>query len=61
LLNSDVENPSSLKNVLRGFDVVVSTLSGGGFGAQVGLVQAAREAGVKRFVPSEFGIDIDKS
>jgi uncharacterized protein YbjT (DUF2867 family) len=37
-------------------DVVVSTLSGEGFGAQVGIAEAAKDAGVKLFAPSEFGM-----
>ncbi len=45
----------------KGVDVVVSAISGGGFGQQFGLLQAAKEAGVKRFVPSEFGVEITKA
>jgi hypothetical protein len=57
----DVSNAESLKKAFTGVDVVVSTISGGGFAVQGNLLTAAKEAGVKRFVPSEFGVDITKS
>lgn len=44
---------SAVSNV----EVVISTLSGGGFAVQPALAQASKKAGVKLFVPSEFGID----
>lgn len=40
---------------LRGIDVLISTLSTGALAPQVPLAQAAKAAGVKLFVPSEFG------
>jgi hypothetical protein len=57
----DLDNSASLVEAFKGVDVVVSTLSGEGFGQQFGVLHAAKEAGVKRFVPSEFGIDILKA
>ncbi len=56
----DVLNIESLKKAFTGVDVVVSTVNGGGFAVQENLLTAAKEAGVKRFVPSEFGVDITK-
>jgi len=39
-------------------DAVVSNLNGPALGApQIALIEAAKSAGVKRFLPSEFGID----
>lgn len=60
LVEGDVSKPETFKEKLKGIDVVISTLSGGGFGAQLGLLNAAKESGVKRFVPSEFGADLTK-
>lgn len=37
-------------------DAVVSVLAGDGFGSQPALITAAAASGVKRFIPSEFGI-----
>lgn len=61
LVEGDVSNVESLKKAFTGVDVVVSTISGGGFAVQGNVLTAAKEAGVKRFVPSEFGVDITKS
>jgi len=38
-------------------DAVISTVGGGAFDDQTTIVDAAVEAGVKRFIPSEFGVD----
>eukprot|EP00276_Gloeochaete_wittrockiana_P004876 CAMPEP_0184645436 /NCGR_PEP_ID=MMETSP0308-20130426/1905_1 /TAXON_ID=38269 /ORGANISM="Gloeochaete witrockiana, Strain SAG 46.84" /LENGTH=317 /DNA_ID=CAMNT_0027074419 /DNA_START=94 /DNA_END=1047 /DNA_ORIENTATION=+ len=43
---------------LTGVEVVVSALSGTGLGYQPTLIQAAKTAGVKLFIPSDYGIDI---
>ncbi|KAL7413964.1 hypothetical protein BDY24DRAFT_386988 [Mrakia frigida] len=51
----DYDSPSSLAAALEGVEVVVSTLAGPGFGAQVPLAEASKAAGVQLFVPSEFG------
>ncbi|KAI6032081.1 hypothetical protein BKA83DRAFT_4209748 [Pisolithus microcarpus] len=50
--------PSSKKSFPDGnsVDVVISTLSGEGLHAQYKLADAAKAAGVKLFVPSEFGM-----
>ncbi|KAF9229700.1 NAD(P)-binding protein [Gyrodon lividus] len=37
-------------------DVLISTLGGDGFAAQIPLADAAKAAGVKLYVPSEFGM-----
>ncbi|KAK7177328.1 NmrA-like family protein [Paraphaeosphaeria sporulosa] len=42
---------------LVGFDVVISVVGHRGMKEQVALIQQAKRDGVKRFVPSEFGID----
>ncbi|BGP31462.1 hypothetical protein JCM10296v2_003226 [Rhodotorula toruloides] len=49
----DYASLSSLVDALKGVDVVIATLTDRD--AQVALVKAAKEAGVKLFVPGEFG------
>jgi NmrA-like family len=44
-----------MKDALAGVDVVISTISYSALGVQVEIAKAAKEAGVKLFVPSEFG------
>jgi hypothetical protein len=44
-----------LVNTLRGIDVVVSTIYYKNLKDQIQLASAAKEAGIKRFVPSNFG------
>ncbi|KAJ5776557.1 uncharacterized protein N7511_001568 [Penicillium nucicola] len=55
----DYESLDSLKNALSGQDVVVSTLGVGAVprDTHLRLVDAAVAAGVKRFIPSEYGCD----
>jgi uncharacterized protein YbjT (DUF2867 family) len=51
----DYSNKQSVKDALAGVDVVICTIASAALGAQAGIAQAAKEAGVKLFVPSEFG------
>ncbi|KAH9980936.1 NAD-P-binding protein [Lactifluus volemus] len=51
----DYSNKQSVKDALAGVDVVICTIATAALGAQAGIAQAAKEAGVKLFVPSEFG------
>lgn len=54
----DYDSLDSLTNALEGQDAVVSTLGAAALEKQqVLLVEAAAKAGVKRFIPSEFGAD----
>jgi uncharacterized protein YbjT (DUF2867 family) len=53
----DYESASSLAEVFKGQDAVVSPIATGGLGIQKKIIDAAVQAGVKRFIPSEFGID----
>ncbi|KAL4948561.1 hypothetical protein BDW69DRAFT_189152 [Aspergillus filifer] len=48
-----------LTSKLSGQDAVVSTISHTAGAAQTNLIRAAAAAGVSRFVPSEFGSDLD--
>ncbi|KAI4213314.1 MAG: hypothetical protein LQ351_004055 [Letrouitia transgressa] len=45
----------SVTNALKGHDALVSTLASLAVGVQLNLVLAASNAGIKRFIPSEFG------
>lgn len=51
----DYDSVHSISKALQGHDAVVSTLGDAAQGRQLNLVEAAAQAGVKRFIPSEFG------
>lgn len=55
----DYSNPISLAAALQGVHTLISVIAVVGpqwLDVQLALLRAAREAGVKRFVPSEFGL-----
>ncbi|KAH7099443.1 NAD(P)-binding protein [Auriculariales sp. MPI-PUGE-AT-0066] len=52
----DYSSEASLLKALEGIEAVVSVLAGAGFAVQTPLADAAKKAGVKLFVPSEFGL-----
>ncbi|KIJ30354.1 hypothetical protein M422DRAFT_268113 [Sphaerobolus stellatus SS14] len=55
----DYDSQTSLINALQGVDVVLSALRDGGLEeVQLNLARAAKAAGVKLFVPSEYGRNI---
>ncbi|KAJ3078803.1 hypothetical protein HK102_004227 [Quaeritorhiza haematococci] len=55
------DDHSELVSALKGIDVVVSAIGGYDFlSVQKRYMSAAKEAGVKRFYPSEYGIDTEK-
>ncbi|KAF3903747.1 hypothetical protein ABW21_db0206939 [Orbilia brochopaga] len=51
--------PESLEAAFKGTDAVVSVIAGAALGEQKKLIDAAVAAGVKRFIPSEFGSNTD--
>jgi hypothetical protein len=51
----DYDSLDSLTAALKGQDAFVSTVAILAIGAQIRLIDAAIAAGVKRFIPSEFG------
>lgn len=51
----DYSDEESIKHALTGVDVVISTVPVGVLDVQGKIAAAAKEAGVKLFVPSEFG------
>lgn len=55
VLRANYDSLDSLKQAFQGQDVVISLVGGGALGDQNKLIDAAIAAGVKRFVPSEFG------
>ncbi|GAU47253.1 hypothetical protein TSUD_243460 [Trifolium subterraneum] len=61
LLYGDLSDHESLVKAIKQVDVVISTLGGAQVNDQVNLIAAIKEAGnIKRFLPSEFGIDVDR-
>jgi len=61
LVYGDLADHESLVKAVKQVDVVISTLGGAQIHDQVKLIAAIKEAGnIKRFYPSEFGIDVDR-
>ena len=52
----DYSNKELIKAALTGVDVVISTVPLTALDVQPVVAEAAKEAGVKLFVPSEFGV-----
>lgn len=59
VLRVDYQSQESLRTALMGQDAVVSALGTLAVEAQIPLIDAAAAAGVKRFIPSDFGGDFD--
>ncbi|XP_065847401.1 eugenol synthase 2-like [Euphorbia lathyris] len=60
LLYGDIYNHGSLVSAIKQVDVVISTLGADQLAAQTNIISAIKESGnIKRFVPSEFGNDVD--
>ncbi|KAL3697212.1 hypothetical protein R1sor_011288 [Riccia sorocarpa] len=61
VLKGDVDDHESLVAALRQVDVVISSVNAGAVASQVKILEAAKETGtIKRFIPSEFGNDVDR-
>ncbi|EIN05894.1 NAD(P)-binding protein [Punctularia strigosozonata HHB-11173 SS5] len=56
----DYDSVASLTAALRDVDGVVSTVGGGALSGQKKIIDAAVAAGVQRFLPSEFGNDLQQ-
>eukprot|EP01137_Pigoraptor_chileana_P020730 Opistho-2@83492 len=57
---ADMENIDQLAVSMTGSEIVISTIGGSGHVVrQLSLIQACKIAGVRKFVPSEYGIDFD--
>lgn len=59
VVDVDFGSADAVKAALTGQDAVVSALSTGGEGSQKALVDGAVAAGVQRFLPSDFGSNLD--
>ena len=55
VIHVDYSNEASIKHALTGIDVVISTVPTAAFDVQWKIAAAAKEVGVKLFIPSEFG------
>lgn len=55
VLRANYDSFNSLKQAFQGQDAVISLVGGSALGDQNKLIDAAIAAGVKRFIPSEFG------
>jgi putative NADH-flavin reductase len=55
VLRADYSSVESLTEAFKGQDAVLSIVGGGALGDQDKLIDAAIAAGVKRFLPSEYG------
>ncbi|KAL6627579.1 hypothetical protein ACP70R_031305 [Stipagrostis hirtigluma subsp. patula] len=62
VVKGDLYDHGSLVSAVKAADVVISTLGSLQIADQTRLIDAIREAGtVKRFFPSEFGLDVDRT
>lgn len=59
IIEVDYTSVESLQKALAGQDAVVSMLATETIEAQIPLIDAAAAAGIKRFLPSEFGSKLD--
>ncbi|XP_060199710.1 phenylcoumaran benzylic ether reductase TP7 [Lycium barbarum] len=61
IINGDLYDHESLVKAMKQVDVVISTVGSMQLADQVKIIAAIKEAGnIKRFFPSEFGMDVDK-
>ncbi|CAG8788977.1 20159_t:CDS:2, partial [Racocetra persica] len=60
IVYADYNDKSDLIKAIKGTDVFISAVRGNGsfYDVQLPLLNAAKEAGVKRFIPSDFGFDL---
>ena len=64
LIAGDLTDPPSLDRATHGVDVIVSAVQGGPdiiVDGQVALAQAGKRNGVRRILPSDFGLDLFKA
>ncbi|KAM3553735.1 hypothetical protein MY1884_006512 [Beauveria asiatica] len=61
VVDVDFSSADALTSALQGQDVVISALPADVASLQTTLVDAAVAAGVKRFLPSEFGCNLDNA
>ncbi|KAH7432149.1 hypothetical protein KP509_07G010700 [Ceratopteris richardii] len=62
ILEGSFEDHESLVSAIKKVDVVIAAVSGSNIDDQLKVIEAIKEAGtIKRFVPSEFGNDVDRA
>ncbi|KAG7587117.1 NAD(P)-binding domain superfamily [Arabidopsis thaliana x Arabidopsis arenosa] len=62
ILHGDLNDHESLVTAIKQVDVVISTVGSLQILDQTKIISAIKEAGnVKRFLPSEFGVDVDRT
>lgn len=64
LIKGDLANAASLDRATQGVDVIVSSVQGGPdiiVDGQVALAEAGKRNGVRRILPSDFGLDLFKA
>ena len=64
LIEGDLSDDASLDRATHGVDVIVSAVQGGPdiiVDGQVALAQAGKRNGVRRILPSDFGLDLFKA
>lgn len=64
LIEGDLADPASLDRATQGVDIIVSAVQGGPdviVDGQVALAQAGKRNGVRRILPSDFGLDLFKA
>ncbi|XP_074275413.1 phenylcoumaran benzylic ether reductase Betv6-like [Silene latifolia] len=60
IINGDINDHEGLVKAIKQVDVVISTVGSAVVGDQLKIIDAIKDAGnVKRFLPSEFGNDLD--
>ncbi|ORX98897.1 hypothetical protein K493DRAFT_348935 [Basidiobolus meristosporus CBS 931.73] len=55
IVEGDLDDYGFLEKALTGVDIVISSFSGPGMPSQSQILSAAKQAGVRRFAPSDFG------
>ena len=62
IIQGELGDHAKLLSAVRSVDVVISTLADSQYLQQQNIIDAMKEAGnIKRFLPSEYGNDVDKS
>lgn len=64
IVDGDLADRASLDRATHGVDVIISAVQGGPdviVGGQIALAEAGKQNGVRRILPSDFGLDLFKA
>lgn len=64
VVEGDLKDRASLDRAVQGIDIIISAVQGGAdviVAGQVALAEAAKRNGVRRILPSDFGLDLFKA